>query len=830
RDGCVKETRALSQPSSSVIHLHDTAPKRRTFPKCPALVRQMEGVEREAGRLLVIPAFGSHWSGMKPLVEELGRRGHEVVVVFPEENPKLKPAKHATTIRYPVTYTNDEMEKNMEVGLDKMLNVDVSTNLAKFVSFYITLDLLNVVITRNAESLMTNDDLMKKLQSYNFDAILTDPFETVGIIASEYLSIPTIYMQTSHPCGVDALVTQCPAPPSYVPQGLTHFTNNMDLWQRSINFLRSLYQPQACRRMFNRADEIASHVLQKKITAKEILSRAALWFMHFDFAFELPRPLMPNMVLIGGVDTKKAEPLSQKLDYKTSLKQRVDSEPQNSLAHKPSTHLCIDRMAASLLLSCFFCLGLAEAGKLLVLPSDGSHWTGMRPLVEELGKKGHEVVVVIPEASLSMGPSQHTTTLTYPVPYTKTQLLEQVNAGVSTLISAPVSTDLARFQSYMNTMDLLSVLTTRNVNGFFSEKDLMKKLRDYDFDAILTDPFEPIGVIASEFLSLPAIYVQSGHPCSADALAAQRPAPPSYVPHGFTFFTDRMNLWQRSVNFIRTLLQPMACGRMFVHADEIATRVLQRKTSMLEILTRAALWFELEEFVNGSGDDGFVVFTLGSMVSQLPEAKAREFFEAFRQIPQRVLWRYTGKVPEDAPKNVKLMKWLPQNDLLGHAKVKAFITHGGSHGIYEGICNGVPMVMLPLFGDQGDNVQRLVSRGVAESLSIYDVTSEKLLVALRKVINDKSYKEKMTKLSSIHRDRPIEPLDLAVFWTEFVMRHKGAAHLRPAAHELNWIQYHSLDVIGFLLLILVTVVFVSVKSCMFCFRKCVKRIQKKKKE
>ncbi|KAF4109481.1 hypothetical protein G5714_010554 [Onychostoma macrolepis] len=52
------------------------------------------------------------------------------------------------------------------------------------------------------------------------------------------------------------------------------------------------------------------------------------------------------------------------------------------------------------------------------------------------------------------------------------------------------------------------------------------------------------------------------------------------------------------------------------------------------------------------------------------------------------------------------------------------------------------MVMLPLFGDQGDNVQRLVSRGAAETLSIYDLTAEKLLVALRKVINDKSYKEK----------------------------------------------------------------------------------------
>ncbi|XP_026127851.1 UDP-glucuronosyltransferase-like isoform X8 [Carassius auratus] len=302
---------------------------------------------------------------------------------------------------------------------------------------------------------------------------------------------------------------------------------------------------------------------------------------------------------------------------------------------------------------------------------------------------------------------------------------------------------------------------------------------------------------------------------------------------------------------------------MFARANEIASHVLQRKTSMVEIMSHAALWFvhsdfafqfphplmpnmiiiggmdnkkaeplpqELEEFVEGSGEHGFVVFTLGSMVSQLPEAKAREFFEAFRQIPQRVLWRYTGPVPENAPKNVKLMKWLPQNDLLGHPKVKAFITHGGSHGIYEGIYNGVPMVMLPLFGDQGDNVQRLVSRGVAETLSIYDLTAEKLLVALRKVISDKSYKEKMTELSAIHRDRPIEPLDLAVFWTEFVMRHKGAAHLRPAAHELNWIQYHSLDVIGFLLLLLVTVIFVTVKSCMFCFRKCFKKTQKKKKE
>ncbi|XP_051563932.1 UDP-glucuronosyltransferase 1A5-like isoform X2 [Myxocyprinus asiaticus] len=523
----------------------------------------------------------------------------------------------------------------------------------------------------------------------------------------------------------------------------------------------------------------------------------------------------------------------------------------------------IVRMAAFVLLLCLLCLGSAQAGRLLVVPSDGSHWIGMKHMVEELGRRGNQVVVVIPEASLSMGTSEHTTTLTYPVPYTKAQLQEGLNAGLSTLFSVDVSTDLARFKSFIYTLDMLKDHTTRNFEGLLFNEDLMKKLKDYNFDAILTDPFEPVGVVVAEYLSIPAIYMQVNHPCGVDTLASQSPVPASYVPQPFTQFTENMNFWQRSVNLVRALLQPMACERMFARADEIASRVLKRKTSMVEIMSRAALWFirfdfafefprpmmpnmivvggmdakkakplpqELEEFVNGSGEHGFVVFTLGSMVSQLPEAKAKEFFEAFRQIPQRVLWRYTGPVPENAPKNVKLMKWLPQNDLLGHPKVKAFITHGGSHGIYEGICNGVPMVMLPLFGDQGDNVQRLVSRGVAETLSIYDITSEKLLVALRKVINDKSYKEKMTKLSAIHKDRPIEPLDLAVFWTEFVMRHKGAEHLRPAAHELNWIQYHCLDVIGFLILILVTVIFVTVKSCMFCFRKCFRKTKKNKKE
>lgn len=35
-------------------------------------------------------------------------------------------------------------------------------------------------------------------------------------------------------------------------------------------------------------------------------------------------------------------------------------------------------------------------------------------------------------------------------------------------------------------------------------------------------------------------------------------------------------------------------------------------------------------------------------------------------------------------------------------------------------------------------------------------------------------------LSEQYRDRPMAPLDTAVYWTEYVIRHKGARHLRSA--------------------------------------------------
>ena len=90
------------------------------------------------------------------------------------------------------------------------------------------------------------------------------------------------------------------------------------------------------------------------------------------------------------------------------------------------------------------------------------------------------------------------------------------------------------------------------------------------------------------------------------------------------------------------------------------------------------------------------------------------------------------------------------------------------------------------------------------------------------------YKENVMWLSTIQHDQPMKPLDRAVFWIEFVMRHKGAKHLRSAAHNFTWYQYHSLDVIGFLLACVATAAFVITKCYLFCYRKFLKTGKKKR--
>ncbi|XP_029931090.1 UDP-glucuronosyltransferase 1-1-like [Myripristis murdjan] len=495
-------------------------------------------------------------------------------------------------------------------------------------------------------------------------------------------------------------------------------------------------------------------------------------------------------------------------------------------------------------------------GHLLVIPMDGSHWMGMKAIAEEIGRRGHQVTVVIPEVSMRMGPGKHYKTLTFPVPYGKKEIDSMLSMHMEVLRQSTQSF-MEKINSRFSQIKNITSFIHTTAESLLFNASVISHLSQQHFDAVLTDPLVPTGSLIARKLGLPIVNLLRGIPCALDTKSAACPAPPSYVPRFFTKFTDKMNFWQRVINTLMSLLEPLLCRLLYWHFDQIAYQFLGEEVGVAEVLSESAIWLlrtdtildfprplmpnmvfvggiscnirnplpqDLESWV--SGEHGFVVFTLGSMVSVLPEEIAAVFLEAFRQIPQKVIWRYTGPVPDDVPENVKMMKWVPQNELLAHHGVRAFITHAGSHGLYEGLCHAVPMVMMPLNGDQSDNAHRMASRGVGVVLDMSTITVETLLQGLNDVINNSRYKESVEKLSALHKDRPFDPLELSVYWTEFVMRHKGATHLRAAAHDLNWVQYHCLDVLA----LLATVVLLVVMVTMRCMRLCLRKLSRKRKQ
>lgn len=75
--------------------------------------------------------------------------------------------------------------------------------------------------------------------------------------------------------------------------------------------------------------------------------------------------------------------------------------------------------------------------------------------------------------------------------------------------------------------------------------------------------------------------------------------------------------------------------------------------------------------------------------------------------------------------------------LSGHPKTRAFITHGGANGIYEAIYHGVPMVGIPLFAEQPDNMVHLKAKGAAIIVNLNFMKTADLRDAINAVINNK---------------------------------------------------------------------------------------------
>ncbi|XP_059015973.1 UDP-glucuronosyltransferase 2A1 isoform X5 [Mustela nigripes] len=469
-------------------------------------------------------------------------------------------------------------------------------------------------------------------------------------------------------------------------------------------------------------------------------------------------------------------------------------------------------------------LGITLGGNVLIWPMEGSHWLNIKIIIDELIKKEHNVTVLVASGALFISPASKPSLMfeIYKVPFGKERIEGIIKDFVLTWMeNRPSPSTIWRFyQEIARVLKDFHILSREICDGVLKNQNLMDKLKKSKFEVLISDPVFPCGDIVALKLGIPFMFSLRFSPASTvEKHCGKVPFPPSYVPAILSELSDQMSFTDRVRNFISYHLQDYMFDSLWKSWDSYYSEALGRPTTLCEIMGKAEIW---------------LIRTYWDFEFPRPYLPNFEFVGGLHCKPAKplpkVLWRYKGKKPATLGDNTRLYDWIPQNDLLGHPKTKAFITHGGTNGIYEAIYHGIPMVGVPMFADQPDNIAHMKAKGAAVEVDISTMTSEDLLNALRTVINEPSYKENATRLSRIHHDQPVKPLDRAVFWIEFVMRHKGAKHLRPAAHNLTWFQYHSLDVIGFLLACVAAAIFLVTKCCLFSYQKFGKTGKKKKRE
>ncbi|XP_032891812.1 UDP-glucuronosyltransferase 2C1-like isoform X2 [Amblyraja radiata] len=501
---------------------------------------------------------------------------------------------------------------------------------------------------------------------------------------------------------------------------------------------------------------------------------------------------------------------------------------------------------------------------ILVVPFDGSHWVNMRVLVKELRRHEHNITVLHSSTSWYIKKEPEFYQSLIIESHGSTGLVEDAN-GIQTLVQNTLAISNANIPlwTFLQLQFQLTMfmheghLWLRRVTiSIFENKALLEQIADANFDLILADPIVCAGPMLAYYFNIPLVY-NVRWMTAEDAHFFAAPSPPSYVPVFRSQLTDKMSFLQRVHNVLQHFLQ-FGISEFVINPlyDDLCQQYLGRDIDIKMVLLRADVWLmridfvfefprpmmpnfvyiggfqcqppkpldeELQTFVDSSGEHGIVVMSLGTLIDTLSLDLTMKIAEALAQIPQKVIWRHNGDIPPNIGNNTLIAKWIPQNDLLGHAKTRAFISHGGTNGLYEAIYHGVPVVGLPLFYDQFDNMVKLETRGAAKVVNVAFLQSSDLVSALNEIINNSTYRENMQKLSLLHRDQPETPMDRAIFWIEYTARHKGAAQLRSESYKFPWYVYYSVDVIMFLgsitLIIVLLIVFMMKKLFVVLKRK-----------
>ncbi|EDW74351.2 uncharacterized protein Dwil_GK21429 [Drosophila willistoni] len=478
------------------------------------------------------------------------------------------------------------------------------------------------------------------------------------------------------------------------------------------------------------------------------------------------------------------------------------------------------------------CQQFAKGAKILLLfpHASESHFAVMRTLVTELATREHNVTLYT-----SHGLHEQLETVTehiipeYPF-WSKLQEHAAPKGKLEDLAKLPLE----------KLRKSLAHVGAASLDHFLGQKKLQTLLKlsymDFDYDLIIVDYFYSEALLALGFMQQkPVMGIVSSDFGQYMEAVQESLVPTGCSPIDFENYSPHWDFLERLGNIRECIARRKDFEREHYGAQEkliekhfkVQTSVAELQAFNLAVLLinnhvplltprpliqqivlagglhirgpRELPW-NVKKFLE-EARSGVVYLQLGNEqpCGQLSDAKKKILFDLFKSRKQSFIWScHDVKKLKDLPENALIIQHsVPQIDILAHPRVRAFIMNGDLLSLQEGISRNVPMVGLPCFQNEQKNMQLAVRLGVGLQLNQDNVTTPSLNWALDRLLTEQHFHLTIRDVSMEYRDRPLGALATAVFWVNYVVRHKGGAAIRTRGIGISSSQLHLFDLFVF---------------------------------
>ncbi|BFZ00665.1 hypothetical protein BsWGS_03704 [Bradybaena similaris] len=410
----------------------------------------------------------------------------------------------------------------------------------------------------------------------------------------------------------------------------------------------------------------------------------------------------------------------------------------------------------------------------------------------------------------------------------------------------------------MKVIETVSTEMNKITDELLADKSLVDKVRKLKPDLLVLEsvPFNMNMIVLPYMLDIPYALIGTYH----DVVLSKIPFSPATSPFPYVgALSDRMTFTERlesTIYYLKRInyehlydsrmVTKFAPHKPYKSIDDLAANAEVTIVESDHILDYPRTTLPNIKLVGGSsaspakqldGDfkrfvdeskTGIIVMTFGGAVVDVPPEITSKITSAFKQLDIRVIWKVNITTPD--PKQILTSKWIPQNDLLGHEKTKLFISHCGKNGQYEAIYHGVPILCLPIYGDQSYNAERITIKQFGLRADMRDASADELAAMMKEIIYNKKYTENIKKASRLYRELYKIPKQEAAYWLDHVMKY-GGEYMRSPGQQMPWYQLLVLDVFAFLLAIVIAIflaIFLFAKWCYTLFRTKPRNVKSKR--